>query len=368
MFPRSLSAAAQSCFSKPSWAWGDSVDEVGLVLGIRSVSDCCSSVQNAFDIENQDFAQAEPTHPRDPCFCQNRHLSFQYLPCPDLPTFAIWYSMQSSPKDFRSISQLVKSYPKQRSSLLQYCLEHSITPYLQGFDVRPRQYMRMLQIMPGDRDAETWGQPFDVPDPEQSTPISIGTLIDVPEEIESHFYQVPSRIWSELMTLSDAEEKFYWREVLWDERTEAGANWRKWNVEDILLLDPTFEIHTKEYHPLLLIHSDYIELENWLLKNPPTKLRDRDPSELSELEELIQRAYVSQLQKGNSRWRSVLLAMKDHVRAEDSIKIPRLLSDHPLKIELSIAGTNSTQILAISTFKRRLSEYRTGRRKITVTE
>jgi hypothetical protein len=62
------------------------------------------------------------------------------------------------------------------------------------------------------------------------------------------------------------------------------------------------------------------------------------------------------------------MAMKDHVRVDDYIKIPRLLSDHPVKIELSIAGTNSTQILAISTFKRRLSEYRTGRRKITVTE
>ena len=190
----------------------------------------------------------------------------------------------------------------------------------------------------------------------------------IPEEIESHFYQVPSRIWSELIALSETEEQLYWREVLWDEKTEAASNWRKWNQEDTLLLDPPFEIRAKDYHPLLLVPRDYIELENWLLKNPPTKLRDRDPSELSELEELIQRAYASQLQKGNTRWRSVLLAMKDHVRAEDYIKIPRLLSDHPLKIELSIAGTNSTQILAISTFKRRLSEYRTGRRKITVTE
>ena len=225
----------------------------------------------------------------------------------------------------------------------------------------------MLQIMPGERDTETWGQPFDSPEPEQSIPISTGTLIDVPEEIESHFYQVPSRIWSELMALPEAEEKLYWWEVLWDERTEVAANWRKWNVEDILLLDSPFEIHTKEYYPLLLVPSDYIELENWLLKNPPAQLRNRDPSDLSELEELIQRAYTSQLQKGNTRWRSVLIAMKDHVRAEDSIKIPRLLSDHPVKIELSIAGTNSPQILAISTFKRRLSEYRTGRRTITVT-
>ena len=274
--------------------------------------------------------------------------------------------MQSSPKDFRSISVLVKSYPKQRSSTLQYCNERSITPYLQGFDVRPRQYMRMLQIRPGERDAQTWGQPFDAPDSEKSTPISTGTLIDVPEEIESHFYQVPSRIWSELIALSETEEQLYWREVLWDEKTEAASNWRKWNQEDTLLLDPPFEIRAKDYHPLLLVPRDYIELENWLLKNPPTKLRDRDPSELSELEELIQRAYASQLQKGNTRWRSVLMAMKDHVRAEDYIKIPRLLSDHLEKIELSIAGTNSPQTLAISTFKRRLSEYRTGRREITV--
>jgi hypothetical protein len=276
--------------------------------------------------------------------------------------------MLSSFADLRPIAILTKSYPKQRSSILQYCRERLIQPYLQGFDVRPRHFMRMLQIMPGDLDAETWGQPFDSPEPEQSTLISTGTLSDVPEEIESHFYQVPSRIWSELMALPEAEEKLHWREVIWDERTEAAANWRKWNPDNTLLLDPPIVIQLKDYHPLFLMHSDYVELENWLLKNPPTKLRDRDPNELSELEELIQRAYVSQLQKGNSRWRSVLLAMKDHVRAEDSIKIPRLLSDHPLKIELSIAGTNSTQILAISTFKRRLSEYRTGRRKITVTE
>ena len=64
MFPRSLSAVALSCFSKPSWAWGDSMEVFDLVLGIRSVSEGYSSVQNAFDIENQDFAQAEPTHPK----------------------------------------------------------------------------------------------------------------------------------------------------------------------------------------------------------------------------------------------------------------------------------------------------------------
>jgi len=275
--------------------------------------------------------------------------------------------MQSSPKDFRSISQLVKSYPKQRSSILQYCLEHSITPYLQGFDVRPRQYMRMLQIMPGDRDAETWGQPFDVPDPEQSTPISTGTLIDVPEEIESHFYQVPSRIWSELMTLSDAEEKFYWREVLWDERTEAGANWRKWNVEDILLLDPTFEIHTKEYHPLLLIHSDYIELENWLLKNPLPRVRDRDNSEMTELHELIQRAYLLQFKKVKTEWRAVLKAMEECSLPGERFVPPRSLAS-TAKLELYLGDNDTPQKLKLSTFQKYLSQYRTGKRKITLTK
>ena len=110
-----------------------------------------------------------------------------------------------------------------------------------------------------------------------STPISAGTLLDVPDEIEKSLLPVTSRIWSELMALSDTEEKLYWWEVLWDERTEAAANWRKWNPDDTLLLDPPFEIRKKDYDPLLLIHSDYIELENWLLKNPPAQLRNRDP-------------------------------------------------------------------------------------------
>ena len=275
--------------------------------------------------------------------------------------------MQSSLNDFRSISLLVKSYPKQRYSILQYCNERSITPYLQGFDVRPRQYMRMLQIMPGDRDAETWGQPFDSPEPEQSTPISTGTLIDVPEEIESHFYQVPSRIWSELMALPEAEEKLHWREVIWDERTEAAANWRKWNVEDVLLLDPPFAIHAKEYHPLLLVPRDYIELENWLLKNPLPKKRERDNSEETELDKLIQRAYLLQSERGDTQWRSVLKAMEECLLPGERFVSPRSLAS-TAKLTLYLEDNDSSKMLKLSTFQKNLSQYRTGKRKITLTK
>ena len=275
--------------------------------------------------------------------------------------------MQSIPKDFRSISVLVKSYPKQRLSILQYCNERSITPYLQGFDVRPRQYMRMLQIMPGDRDAETWGQPFDAPDSEKSTPISTGTLIDVPEEIESHFYQVPSRIWSELIALSETEEQLYWREVLWDEKTEAAANWRKWNQGDTLLLDPPFEIRAKDYRPLLITASDYIELENWLLKNPLPKKRKRDNSEVPELQRLIQRAYLLQSKRGKTEWRSVLKAMEECSLPEERFVPLRSLVPTG-RLELYLGDSDSSQTLKLSTFRKYLSQYRTGKRKITLTK
>lgn len=275
--------------------------------------------------------------------------------------------MQSSPKDFRSISLLVKSYSKLRSSILQYCNERSITPYLQGFDVRPRQYMRMLQIMPGERDTETWGQPFDSPEPEQSTPISTGTLIDVPEEIESHFYPLPSRIWSELMALPEAEEKLHWWEVLWDERTEVAANWRKWNVEDILLLDPPFAIRVKDYHPLFLVPRDYIELENWLLKNPLPKKRERDNSEETELDKLIQRAYLLQSERGNTQWRSVLKAMEECLLPGERFVSPRSLAS-TAKLTLYLEDSDSSKMLKLSTFQKNLSQYRTGKRKISLTE
>ena len=222
-------------------------------------------------------------------------------------------------------------------------------------------------LCPGDRDAQTWGQSFDSPEPEISTPISTGTLLDVPDEIENHLYPLPSRIWSELMALSDAEEKLYWWEVLWDERTEAAANWRKWNPDDTLLLDPPFEIRKKDYDPLLLIHSDYIELENWLLKHPSPQGRNRDNSEVPELQKLIQRAYLLQSTSGKTDWRSVLMAMKKCQQSSEQFVPPRYL-EPAAKLELYLGDSDSPQTLKLSTFQKYLSQYRTGKRKITLTK
>jgi len=63
--------------------------------------------------------------------------------------------------------------------------------------------------MPGDRDAEKWCQPFDAPESEKSTPVLTGTLLDAPDEIENHFYPLPSRIWSKLMALLEGEKKLH---------------------------------------------------------------------------------------------------------------------------------------------------------------
>ena len=72
--------------------------------------------------------------------------------------------------------------------ILQYCQERGVTPFLHGFNMRPKRYTRLFELKLGERDAETWGQPFDSPEAKKSQPISVGTLADVPEEIDNYFF------------------------------------------------------------------------------------------------------------------------------------------------------------------------------------
>ena len=271
-------------------------------------------------------------------------------------------------KNFCSLSVLVKSHYQQKLQILKYCHDRSITPFLQGIEMLPRSFIRAMQAMPIEVDAETWGKSFDCPEPENSTPVSLGTIFDNPLVIEDHFYQVSGRIWSELMVSQEAGKELYWREVLWDEITRSAQNWVRWSDGEFLLLEPPFKISPMNYHPLYLEQKDYLSLENWLLKNPPAQVRRRNKLEPTELEELIQRAYRSQLSKDNTRWSAVLKALAEHTQPGDKVTIPRNLSDPSKSISLHVAGDEFPQTLRLSTFQKNCSGYRTGKRKITLTK
>ena len=276
--------------------------------------------------------------------------------------------MDSVTNNLRPLSVLAQSYPQHKPRILQYCQERGVTPFLHGFNMRPKRYTRLFELKLGERDAETWGQPFDSPEAKKSQPISVGTLADVPEEIDNYFFKAPKRLWVELQLLPESAKILYWEEVEWDERTRSACNWQKWNNIGVCLVAPTFQINCLNYQPIWLSAINYLELENWLLKNPPAQVRRRNKLEPTELEELIQRAYRSQLAKDNTRWNVVLSELRKHIQPQDQLVIPRTLSDPSLKIELQVAGIDSPQVMAISTFKRILSEYRKGSRKITVTQ
>ena len=185
--------------------------------------------------------------------------------------------MDSVTNNLKPLSVLVQSYPQQRSRILQYCQEREVAPFLHGFNMRPKRYTRLFELKLGERDAETWGQPFDSPEAKKSQPISVGTLADVPEEIDNYFFKVPKRLWVELQLLPESAKIFYWEEVEWDERTRSACNWQKWNNIGVCLVAPTFQINCLNYQPLWLSAISYLELENWLLKNKPVPQRNRDP-------------------------------------------------------------------------------------------
>ena len=146
--------------------------------------------------------------------------------------------MDSVTNNLRPLSVLVQSYPQQRSRILQYCQEREVTPFLHGFNMRPKRYTRLFELKLGERDAETWGQPFDSPEAKKSQPISVVTLADVPEEIENHFFKAPKRLWVELQLLPESAKILYWEEVEWDERTRSAFNWQKWNNINVCLVAP----------------------------------------------------------------------------------------------------------------------------------
>ncbi len=125
-------------------------------------------------------------------------------------------------------------------------------------------------------------------------------------------------------------------------------------------------LFAKDYRPLLLIPSDYIELENWLLKNPLTKKRKRENYQVPELQRLIQRAYLLQSIRSKTKWRSVLKAMKECSVPWKRFEPPRSLVP-TARPELYLGDSYSSQPLSLSTFQKYLSQYRTGKRKITLT-
>ena len=276
--------------------------------------------------------------------------------------------MDSVTNNLKPLSVLVQSYPQQRSRILQYCQEREVAPFLHGFNMRPKRYTRPFELKLGERDAETWGQPFDSPEAKKSQPISVGTLADVPEEIDNYFFKVPKRLWVELQLLPKSAKILYWEEVEWDERTRSACNWQKWNNIGVCLVAPTFQINCRNYQPIWLSAISYLELEIWLLKNPPAQVRRRNKLEPTELEELIQRAYRSQLSKDNTRWSAVLKALVEHTQPGDKVTIPRNLSDPSKSISLHVAGDEFPQTLRLSTFQKNCSGYRTGKRKITLTK
>ena len=158
-----------------------------------------------------------------------------------------------------------------------------------------------------------------------------------------------------------------WEEVEWDARTRSACNWQKWNNIGVCLVAPTFQINCLNYQPIWLSAISYLELENWLLKEKPVPQRNRDPREPNELEELIQRAFLFQLSKDNTRWSAVLKALAEHTQPGDKVTIPRNLSDPSKSISLHVAGDEFPQTLRLSTFQKNCSGYRTGKRKITLT-